>query len=240
MQRVLLEGELGNRFGREWNTSCDKLIDIFKLIECQRDGFRPYMIECQENGIMFEIKRGNEYIQDESELLLSVSDDDITVFPVPAGSKGNVGKLIMAALIIYGGYVLMSSVAGAGAGGTVAATPGSVTAPTLDAMTRGQAIARMAGGYTMMAIGTSMGLRTINEMLLPDPAQTEDDSYLFNGPVNNAEQGAAIPILYGEMIVGGVTINSSYTTIPGVGTGSAYVDTEEGNSDLESVNFILY
>ena len=83
MQRVLLEGELGNRFGREWNTSCDKLIDIFKLIECQRDGFRPYMIECQENGIMFEIKRGNEYIQDESELLLSVSDDDITVFPVP-------------------------------------------------------------------------------------------------------------------------------------------------------------
>ena len=32
MQRVLLEGELGNRFGREWNTSCDKLIDIFKLI----------------------------------------------------------------------------------------------------------------------------------------------------------------------------------------------------------------
>ena len=42
------------------------------------------------------------------------------------------------------------------------------------------------------------------------------------------------------MIVGGVTINSSYTTIPGVGTGSAYVDTEEGNSDLESVNFILY
>ena len=50
----------------------------------------------------------------------------------------------------------MSSVAGAGAAGTVAATPGSVTAPTLDAMTRGQAIARMAGGYTLMAIGTSM------------------------------------------------------------------------------------
>ena len=223
MQRVLLEGELGNRFGREWNTSCDKLIDIFKLIECQRDGFRPYMIECQENGIMFEIKRGNEYIQDESELLLSVSDDDITVFPVPAGSKGNVGKLIMAALLIWGGmYVLQTAAAF------------STVIPQW-AYTTMQVV-----GYSSMVIGTSMGLRTINEMLMPDPAQTEDDSYLFNGPINNAEQGAAIPILYGEMIVGGVTINSSYTTIPGVGTGSAYVDSTDGNSDTESVHYKLY
>ena len=222
MQRVLLEGELGNRFGREWNTSCDKLIDIFKLIECQRDGFRPYMIECQENGIMFEIKRGNEYIQDESELLLSVSDDDITVFPVPAGSKGNVGKLIMAALLIAGGwYVATYAMQFAlGVGGSTALWT--------------------TVGYGAMVIGTSMGLRTINEMLMPDPAQTEDDSYLFNGPINNAEQGAAIPILYGEMIVGGVTINSSYTTIPGVGTGSAYVDSTDGNSDTESVHYKLY
>ena len=171
---------------------------------------------------MFEIKRGNEYIQDESELLLSVSDDDITVFPVPAGSKGNVGKLIMAALIIYGGYVLMSSVDGAGAGGTVAATPGSVTAPTLDAMTRGQAIARMAGGYTMMAIGTSMGLRTINEMLMPSSDQDdEDDSHLFGGPTNNTAEGVPIPIAYGEIIVGGVVINGSYTATKGKSYGTA-------------------
>ena len=42
------------------------------------------------------------------------------------------------------------------------------------------------------------------------------------------------------MIVGGVTINSSYTTIPGVGTGSAYVDSTDGNSDTESVHYKLY
>ncbi len=67
-------------------------------------------------------------------------------------------------------------------------------------------------GYTAMALGTSLGLRTIGEMMLPDAKDPEDDSHLFGGPLNTTTQGGAVPILYGEMMVGGHIINSSYTS----------------------------
>ena len=105
MQTVVLEGELGNRFGKRWNTNCNRLLDIFKLIECQREGFRQYMMECNDAGIQFDIKRGDAYLEDESELLLKLNNDDVVVTPIPAGSKGAAGKLIAAIIIIYDCFI---------------------------------------------------------------------------------------------------------------------------------------
>ena len=59
----------------------------------------------------------------------------------------------------------------------------------------------MAGGVSMMLA----------------PSITEDDtneeqSYLFDGPVNTAKQGVPVPILYGRMIVGGATVSASVSS----------------------------
>ena len=51
MQTVHLKGELGERFGEKWSMNVNKVQDIFRLIECQRQGFRPYIQECIENEI---------------------------------------------------------------------------------------------------------------------------------------------------------------------------------------------
>ena len=67
-------------------------------------------------------------------------------------------------------------------------------------------------GYTMLTLGTSLGLRTLAEMMQPDAAEGEDDSHLFSGPLNTTVQGGAVPILYGEKQVGGHLINASYTS----------------------------
>lgn len=210
MQTVYLKGDMGERFGEKWSMNVANVQDIFKLIECQREGFRNYMIDCIDNGIDFTVQRGEEFI-DETELMLSLGEEDLTVTAIPVGSKGNAGKLIMAALLIYGGYMLMqpSFVAGAGTAGTTASGTASVTASvTKVAATTGAKIA----GYTLMTLGTSLGLRTLGEMLLPDAKDPEDDSHLFGGPVNTTSQGGAVPILYGEMMVGGHTINASFTS----------------------------
>ena len=205
MQTVILEGELGNRFGRRWNTNCDKLIDIFKLIECQREGFRQYMMECSDAGIQFDIKRGEDYLEDESELLLKLNNDDVVVTPIPAGSKGAAGKLIAAIIIIYAGWALAGAQAGTAAmasaeGISVASAGGTAAA------------AQYYGGYALMMIGTSLGLRAINEMLAPNPADDDDDdSSLFGGQVNTTQQGVPVPIAYGELIVGGATISAGFT-----------------------------
>jgi len=222
MQTVVLEGELGNRFGRRWNTNCNTLLDIFKLIECQREGFRQYMMECNDAGIQFDIKRGDAYLEDESELLLKLNNDDVVVTPIPAGSKGAAGKLIAAIIIIYAGWAIAGAastgatvaggtgvVGGTTAGfGTAAGTVGMPTAGTAYA----GANAAYMGGYALMMVGTSLGLRAISEMLAPNPADdSEEDVSLLGGTLNTTQQGVPVPIAYGELIVGGATISAGYT-----------------------------
>ena len=223
MQTVYLKGELGERFGEKWTMSVNRVSDIFKLIECQREGYRPYMQECIENDIDFAVQRGEDYI-DESELMLSVGTEDITITPIPAGSKSKVAKLITAAVMIYTGYAFVqgagSAAATAGAGG------GAITA------------AKVAG-WTMITLGTSLGLRTLGEMMMPDGSMDqEDDSHLFSGPQNTMIQGGAVPVLYGEMIVGGANINTSYTAHmnPSYGSGigiNVPLGSNEGSGEVD-------
>ena len=211
MQTVYLKGDMGERFGEKWSMNVANVQDIFKLIECQREGFKQYMLDCVENGVDFTVQRGEEFI-DETELMLSLGKEDITVTAVPAGSKGNVGKLIMAAIMIYTGYYLVQGAAMTPALGSVAGEVMGTTSAKI--MTVGSNLGKAGKllGYTAMALGTSLGLRTIGEMMLPDAKDPEDDSHLFGGPLNTTTQGGAVPILYGEMMVGGHIINSSYTS----------------------------
>ena len=224
MQTVHLKGELGERFGEKWSMNVNKVQDIFRLIECQRQGFRPYIQECIENEIDFTVQRGEEFI-DETELLLSLGKEDIIVTPIPAGSKGKVGKIIGAALLIYGGYMFLTKGVGAATFGTGAGT--SVTGLKVT-------------GYTLMALGTSLGLRTLAEMMQPDAAEGEDDSHLFSGPLNTTVQGGAVPILYGEMQVGGHLINASYSSFMATEWGpgwnrNAPLGEDDGHVDVEEL-----
>ena len=228
MQTVYLKGELGERFGEKWTMNVNRVSDVFKLIECQREGYRPYMQECIENGVDFAVQRGENYI-DESELMLSVGTEDITITPIPAGSKSKVAKLITAALMIYTGYYVLDA-----AGGLAAMNSAMGGGPTT------VALSTKVAGWTMITLGTSLGLRTLGEMMMPDGSMDqEDDSHLFSGPQNTMIQGGAVPVLYGEMIVGGANINTSYTAHmdPAYGSGVAVnvpLGSNEGSGEVDS------
>ena len=208
MQTVYLKGELGERFGEKWSMNVNTVQDIFRLIGCQRQGFDSYMRDCIENNIDFSIQRGEDFI-DDSELLLSLGNEDITVAAIPAGSKGKAGKLIMAALLFSGGIYGLQYLAN-GAGWTMG-NPVTGQLPTVG-LNAAQGTAVKVLSYTAITLGASMGLRTIAELMMPDAKEGEDDSHLFSGPLNTTVQGGAVPILYGEMQVGGHLINASYTS----------------------------
>lgn len=209
MQTVYLKGELGERFGEKWTMNVPRVQDIFKLIKCQREGFDSYMQHCLENDIDFAIQRGESYI-DESELMLNLGKEDITITPIPVGSKSKVAKLITAAFMIYVGYQI---------GRPDIATTATQTGSHIEVaatVTQASTAAKMAS-WTLMIMGTSMGLTTLAEMMMPDGnLDNEEDSHLFTGPQNTTVQGGAVPILYGEMIVGGANINSSYMSHMGL------------------------
>ena len=52
MTHVKLMGELGEKFGTDWHMATSSFRDIFKLIDCQTEGFKNYIREKAEEGIL--------------------------------------------------------------------------------------------------------------------------------------------------------------------------------------------
>ena len=182
MQTVTLLGDMGEKFGSSWTMNVDYVRDIFKLIDCQRSGFREYLRECHENGIALEIRRGDDFLEKEEELLLSVGKEDFIITPVPIGSKSGVGKIIVAAILV----VI------------------SIFFPPASA----------ALSSFLSATAMSLAIAGITQLLMPGPEtdNVDPDSYIFSGAQMGIKEGLPVPLLYGELIVGGGIINQSFTS----------------------------
>ena len=53
MTHVKLLGELGAKFGTDWQCAGKSVREVLKLIDCQTDGFREYIAECHDKNIGF-------------------------------------------------------------------------------------------------------------------------------------------------------------------------------------------
>jgi len=199
MQKVYLNGDIA-KFGSVWETSCKTIPDIFKLIDCQTPGFRKYLIDAAESGVSYEIRRGKEFV-DEETLFLSLGKEDIIITEVPAGAKSGGAKLIIGALILT---ALFFPFSGAG------------MANIFQQMVQAGGVLKGAA-FVGAAVGVNLALSGLTQMLAPGPevdSPETNESYLFDGPVNTAKQGLPVPVAYGELIVGGAPISINYSTTP--------------------------
>lgn len=202
MQTVYLNGNI-DKFGQRWETDCTNIRDIFKLIECQTPGFRRHLLEAADAGVGYEVKRGDEFLESEQELLLSLNNEDIIITEVPSGSKSGGQKLLAAVVIVALAFVVPGGaqfVAAQGATGTTAATAATITTGIT--------------GKIMLTVALNLALSGVSQLLAPGPETDEgtDESYLFDGPTNNITQGLPVPVAYGELVVGGAPISASYAT----------------------------
>lgn len=216
-------GEMGEKFGSDWNCVDNSIRDILKLIDCQTEGFKDYLAECYIKNIEFSIQTGDNLIEEFPELYMNVAKDDVIITPVPAGSGKGLGKLITGLLLLAAMFFMPGFGAALTTGGTTTAsgafvaTTGSGMAVTTTVGTSMQAA--LASGATLnlsgmavMMLGTNLALMGLAEMSAPDPdATTNDPSYLFNGAENHIEQGQPVPLLYGELTIGGSPIYQGYT-----------------------------
>ena len=195
MQKVKLVGEI-SKFGSTWETECTNIRDIFKLIECQTPGFRQHLVDGADAGSGQEIKRGEDYLENASELLLSLNKEDIIITEVPSGAKGGGGK-ILAAIAIVAVVYFTGGFAGAGIFGNAAT-----------------GAAAGLGGFGQLAIGlaTNLAISGMTELMAPGPEtdSKQEEGYLFSGPTNNMQQGLPVPVCYGELLVGGAPKSVSF------------------------------
>lgn len=188
-KQVVLGGYLGDRYGAEWNITAKSYYDIFQCIEANYPDFKTDLIEIVESGAGLDISTGGELITPE-DFINPLPDTTIYITPVPAGAKSGAAKLIAAAAIVAVTFWL-SPVTAALAAGT---------------------------GWTYFAVSTALliaanlAITGIQQLLAPDPSvDDEEQDYLFKGPENTVASGNPVPVLFGEMIIGGFII-SSYVT----------------------------
>lgn len=183
MQKVILLGELA-QFGEEWHTHCNSIADIIKLISCQTPGFRKFLIEADEAGLDIEIVRGSDVLVDPREMLMNIGREDIIMSLIPAGSKSSFLKIALAVVLFV-----------------VAPHMGTVF---MQNMVFGMAVNLAIAGVTeLLAPGPETDI-PVGE----DPNEAVDK--MFNGPVNVSKNGVPIPLLYGELIVGGAAISAEF------------------------------
>lgn len=199
-RKLYLEGEIGDKYGRELDVDVSSFQEAFKLLEANYPDLRNYLIDCHERGIGFALETEGKPLEEEQDFILPAGEGDMTIVAVPAGSKSGGAKILAAVLIVA--FMWWNPMGwGAAAGGTNA---GAIFAEGA-ALTAGQAVAVNAA----IGLAINLALQGIQQLMAPDPAtdSTSPQAYLFNGSEQNIIEGDPIPILYGELRVPGRPIS---------------------------------
>ena len=211
LRNVYLEGELGEKFGHKLTVNVPTVQDVFRLLDANGMKIKEHLIESVEKEIDYHIDIAGEELEYQEELLLPLEKGDITITPIPKGSKGVI-KVIAAIVIIVVAWQI---------GGPAA----------LEALMSGAALG--AEGWAvlgaMMVVATLLQVG-IAEMMMPDPATDNDQesSYLFNGAEQNVIEGDPVPVLYGRLKIPGQPINFEVTNASAT-SGSNYYFSPSGS-----------
>ena len=195
MKEVILNGFLGDKYGKYWTIQANTISDVFSCIEANYPLFRVDIIEMINSGADVDIQCGNRLI-DEEDLLFSIPEDSIVITPVPAGAKSG-GAKILAAIALVVAFVYLGPQVGLAMTKTVGEGAAAATVLTTT-------------GQIVVATSASLAMAGLSQMMAPD-VEAEgpgENNYLFNGPQNTVAQNNVVPVLMGEMIVGGVIIAS--------------------------------
>lgn len=175
MKKVFLHGKLGNKFGREWDLEVESLQEMLVAIDANKDGFMEYMIKESQGGnnFAFLTKKPEEINK----------DDDLTECFIPESDVFIKNK--------FEEIHVVSSAQGGILDWLVAFGKWFFSAEVLF-----QVALMTAVSYTIAELTKP-----------PDPPKPKDNtistkSYLLSGSQNRAAQGVALPVGYGQLVIG--------------------------------------
>jgi len=220
MQLVMLAGELGEKYGTQHEYyNLRTPADAIKLLCVNHPGFQRDLVTAHENGIGYKlIQSGAAMGYDE--LHLPFGSKPMMLVPVISGSGGSTGQILIGVGLVAASFLLP----GAGLFGATSVFGVGALTTAAGAATLGTVI-----GTSLSAIGASLILGGVANMLSPQPEIPKlgsnrfdggtnargtgpqgvtrgadgQQSYGFTGPANTVGTGATVPVIYGEVITGG-------------------------------------
>lgn len=200
-RKVHLLGNL-SQFGEVWDMEAKSIADVVQLIDCQEQGFRKFLIDAAESGLDMAIVGKDFRVEEPDELLFeNLGPEEVYISLVPAGSKKGWGKILLAIVLITAGIL---------SGGT------AVPALPFEGVAAGGIFgsATTAISNILISVGISIALQGITQLLAktPDADDPQTQKGLFDGPSSTLKQGQPVPVLYGELLIGGAPIHVDLTT----------------------------
>ena len=197
LRKLKLYGELAEFVGEdEFEAVIRTSAEAIKFLTCNFPKVESYMSDKYYQVLI------NKEALDKEDLHNPIGKSDIHIVPVITGAGGPRNRIILGAVLIgasflfpgagmFGHYGLGKIAAGAGIGTKI--------------------------GTAVSAIGASMVLSGVSELLfpLPTPEEQEDDpriSFAFNGLTNTSRAGTSHQIVYGEIVTGSVVISAGIDT----------------------------
>lgn len=203
MKIVKLYGDLAKKFGRSFKLDVKTPAEAIRALCVIRPGFRKYMEDNSEPGYVVRVGRD---IRGEDELTHPFSiKETFKIIPVTAGASGFFKVVLGVALIAVAWWNPLAW----------------------------GAVATLATGAT----GVALALGGVVDLLSPAPAKQDaptnpesTPSYMFNGPVNTSGPGYAVPIGYGELLIGSHVVSAELYSVEEPISGAGGFGTKSGLS----------
>jgi len=229
LKNVTLYGELADKYGKSWTLDINSPAEAIRALCANNPGFRGFMAASADRGIGYKVLVGKKELDNVlSEMSNPTGKQDIKIVPVIGGAKSKLATVIVGAIMIYvavmtaGASTIATAQAAATAAGTAgsAAAGGAAAATTMGTISMGTqfgiGMANLSGMSLMAAkFGAMLVLGGISSMLssTPEPPieAKKAQNYSFNGAANTTRQGVAIPVLYGQLMIGGAVISAGVT-----------------------------
>lgn len=202
MVTIKLLGELGRRFGRQFQLAVKTPAEAMRALCVQIPEMRQYLLESGEKGINWRVVTEHPDGLDEDQLLWPMSKR-MVVAPQPAG-RGATGKIIAGVALVAFAILVPG----------IGATAATIFGTQFGAISLG-----------VGAIGLSMIFGGVAELLTPTPkmpnvkgiggasssgrdVEQQKNAFTFDKSNANTMQGEVVPVLYGERIIGSLPILS--------------------------------
>ena len=198
LRKLKLHGELAAFVGQEeFEAVIRTSAEAIKFLTCNFPKVEGYM-----SNKYYQVLINKEPL-DKEDLHNPIGKSDIHIVPVITGAGGGAGNRILLGAVLIGASFLFP---GAGLFGHYGL---GKTAAGLGIGTK--------IGTAVSAIGASMVLSGVSELLfpIPTPEEQEDDpriSFAFNGLTNTSRAGTSHPVVYGEIVTGSVVISAGIDT----------------------------
>lgn len=184
MKKIILLGELGKKFGREFNLSVKTPAEAVRALCINFPALKQYLIDSDKRNIGYKVLVDKQE-QKIEEIHNPSGNATIKIVPVLMGSGGNgIFGFIIGATLVAASFI-----------------PGNPFAAQMFSV-----------GVSMMIGGVVQMLSPVPKTPKLEDRPENKPSYIFNGAVNTSAQGYPVPVGYGKMIVGSAVISASIVT----------------------------